>query len=217
MPNLASRTRDAERTRTAVIDAAEGLFAVNGYEATSLAAVGVRAGVSRGTPGYFFGSKADLYRAVVERAFADALDAVRSGRTRALRSGRPASDVLAGAVSDYVDFVAEHPAFVQLVQRHALGDGPTDIELPLSQAVGSEAVDALIQELGYPARARTAVMHVLLSLVALTWFPQLHANTLVTSIGFNPRDPRFVADRKRHVTTLLLAALPPQRPARKAR
>jgi AcrR family transcriptional regulator len=54
--------RNGNRTREAVLDAAERLFAEKGYDATSLNDVGTAAGVSRGTPGYFFGSKTDLYR-----------------------------------------------------------------------------------------------------------------------------------------------------------
>ena len=60
------RERNPTRTREAILDAAERLFAEQGYEATSLSQVGQEAGVSRGTPGYFYGSKADLYRAVLE-------------------------------------------------------------------------------------------------------------------------------------------------------
>ena len=207
----ATRTRDAERTRSAVLDAAETRFAERGFVATSMADVGALAGVSRGTPGYFFRSKGELYRAVLDRSFADALDAVRVGRLRAMRSGRPAADVLEGAVSDYVDFVAAHPKFVRLIQREALGEASGLSNRPLGQAVGAEAVAALAQELGFPPRARSAVMHVLLSLIALTWFPLVHATTLVPAIGFDADDPRFIAARKQHITALLLGALPPRR------
>ncbi|MES2306255.1 MAG: TetR family transcriptional regulator [Gemmatimonadota bacterium] len=214
MPRAAAsppRPRDAERTRSAVLDAAETLFSERGFAATSMADVGAHAGVSRGTPGYFFRSKAELYRAVIDRAFADALDAVRVGRARAMRSGRPAADVLAGAVSDYVDFVEAHPKFVRLIQRQALGEASGLGNLPLGQAVGAEAVAALAQELGFPPRARSAAMHVFLSLIALTWFPLIHATTLIPAIGFDADDPRFGVARKKHITALLLGALPPRR------
>jgi AcrR family transcriptional regulator len=204
----APRHRDAERSRTAILDAAAELFAERGYGAVSLAEIGQEAGVSRATPAYFFGSKAGLYQAVLERCFADALDAIRTGRARAIRSGRPPAEVLAGAVSDYVDFVAAHPIFVRLIQRDALGEGPGTGDLPLAPAVGAEAVDALAQELGYPPRARSAVRHTLLSLIALTWFPQVHGSTIVRAIGFDPSDPQFASDRKRHITALLSGALP---------
>lgn len=204
------RTRDAERTRTQVLDAAEVLFAERGFPATSMAEIGAQAGVSRGTPGYFFRTKDLLYRTVMERSFADALETVRAGRLRALRSGRPRAEVLEGAVSDYVDFVAAHPLFIRLIQREALGTDDAFGDLPLGRAVGGEAVAALAQELGFPSRAKAEVQHLLLSLVALTWFPQLHADTLVRSIGLDPAGPRFLATRKRHITSLLLGALPAQ-------
>ena len=56
-PKSRERERNPDRTRELILDAAETLFAERGYEETSLADVGERAGVSRGTPGYFFGSK----------------------------------------------------------------------------------------------------------------------------------------------------------------
>ena len=56
--------RDPERTREAVLGAAQRLFARKGYALTSLKEIGEEAGVLRGTPSYFFGSKEGLYVAV---------------------------------------------------------------------------------------------------------------------------------------------------------
>ena len=77
-PLLDTDRAGSRSTREAVLDAAERLFAERGFEATSLNDVGAAAGVSRGTPGYFFGSKAELYRAVLERCFAEVRAAVRA-------------------------------------------------------------------------------------------------------------------------------------------
>lgn len=204
------RSRDPDRSRSAILDAAEFLFATKGYGETSLADVGARARVSRGTPGYFFGSKEGLHGAVLGRCFGHALDAVRSGRLRAERSGKPAEEVLAGAVADYVEFVAAHPHFVRLIHREALGDGPGSGGGGGTEgfAVGAEAVAALAQELGYPDSATDAVRHLVLSLIALTWFPELHRRTLVPSLGLDANDPQFLERRKQHITALLAGALP---------
>jgi AcrR family transcriptional regulator len=105
MPQVSDRERNPARSRAAILDAAENLFASKGFAATSLSEVGTAAGVSRGTPGYFFGSKADLYQAVLDRAFAEVREAVRAGRARALASNQTADAILAGAVSDYFDFL----------------------------------------------------------------------------------------------------------------
>ena len=96
MAQRAEKERNATRSRAAILDAAERLFAERGYDATSLHDVGAAAGVSRGTPGYFFGSKPDLYQAVLERAFAEVRDAVRVGRARGLASSQGVETILAG-------------------------------------------------------------------------------------------------------------------------
>src|SRR5687768_17942345 len=101
MPTSTDRERNPTRTRAAILDAAEKLFADKGFDATSLNEVGAAAGVSRGTPGYFFGSKSDLYQAVLDRCFSEVREAVRAGRARALASNQPPEAILAGAVSDY--------------------------------------------------------------------------------------------------------------------
>src|SRR5215208_1109800 len=65
------RQRDAERSRAAILGAAETLFAERDYEAVTLSDIGDAAGVSRATPSYFFGSKEAVYAAALERVFAD--------------------------------------------------------------------------------------------------------------------------------------------------
>lgn len=203
------KERNPARTRELILDAAETLFAEQGFEATSLSDVGRLAGVSRATPGYFFGSKADLHRAVLERCFEQVRAAVREGRERARRSGQGAEVVLAGAVSDYFDFVAARPRFVKLIQREALTEGAASAldNVPLGFAMGREMVAALTQELELEESDRAEVAHLLFSLIALTWFPYLYGKTLGRVIGLDPADPAFLQDRKRHVTELLLGWL----------
>src|SRR6476646_9612071 len=89
MAHRLEKERNAARSRAAILDAAEKLFAEKGYDATSLSEVGAAAGVSRGTPGYFFGSKQELYDAVLERCFEEVRQAVRAGRARAMASQQP--------------------------------------------------------------------------------------------------------------------------------
>jgi TetR/AcrR family transcriptional regulator len=201
------RIRDADRTREQILDAAERLFAERGYEETSLADVGRVAGVSRATPGYFFGSKAELHRAVIERCFADVRQAVREGKARALASGQTPEVILAGAVADYADFVAARPNFVRLIEREALSDRTVLEGMPLRLAVWQEALAAFRQELGLDISDTAEAAHLLLSLVALTWFPIVHGGTFLKAVGLDPAAPDFADQRKRHLTTLLLGAL----------
>lgn len=198
------RGRDPERSREAILDAAERLFAERGYEASSLQEVGTRAGLSRAAPGYFFGSKAELYRAVLDRAFDEVRAAVRAGRARALAGNHPPEAVLAGAVADYYDFLAARPNFVRLIEREALGGSPIGDEVAPRLAAGQEALAAISEELGLGEAESAESAHLLLSIVALCWFPLVHGPTLLRSIGLDAAAPGFAEARKRRIIDLLL-------------
>lgn len=63
------RTKEeAEQTRQALLDAALTVFSQKGYTATRLEDVARTAGVTRGAIYHHFGSKADLYGALIEEA-----------------------------------------------------------------------------------------------------------------------------------------------------
>jgi AcrR family transcriptional regulator len=53
-----------------ILAAAENLFARSGFDRITLAGIGQAAGLSRQAPAYFFGDKERLYAAVLERVFA---------------------------------------------------------------------------------------------------------------------------------------------------
>ena len=197
------KERNAGRSREAILDAAEELFALLGYEGTSLNQVGMKAGVSRGTPGYFFGSKESLYQAVLERCFGRVRDAIRSGRERALASHEPPDVVLAGAVGEYYDFIQANPNFVRLMEREALAGGERLAQLPDAN-FASEAVAAIGEELGLDPAHNTGIAHLVLSMIALCWFPAVHARTVAPALGFSIDDPVFREQRKQHVIDLVL-------------
>ena len=202
-PRLA--TRDPQRSRAAILDAAERLFADLGYDATSLNAVGAAAGVSRGTPGYFFGSKADLYQAVLDRCFGEVREAVRAGRVRALSSDRSGDDILAGAVSDYFDFLAARPNFVRLIEREALSPrGGLLHEGGAHISAGQEALAALSDELRLDGTPSGDAAHLLLSVIALCWFPLVHARTVAPAVGVVFEQADDFERRKRHVVDLVV-------------
>ncbi len=206
MPQRIEKERNAPRSRAAILEAAERLFAERGYEATSLNQVGAAAGVSRGTPGYFFGSKAELYRAVLERAFAEVRDAVRAGRARALASSQSPEAILAGAVSDYFDFLAARPNFIRLIEREALSGGG-QLEGAGHLSAGQEALAAISAELGLDESGAGDAAQLLLSVISLCWFPLIHARTVVPAVGVDLSDADALERRRRHIVDLVLHGL----------
>jgi TetR/AcrR family transcriptional regulator len=200
------RVRDPERSRAAILDAAEKLFAEKGFEAASLNEVGAAAGVSRGTPGYFFRTKAELYQAVLDRCFAEVRDAVRQGRARALASNESPETILAGAVSDYFDFLAARPNFVRLIEREALS-GSLLPHGASHLSAGQEALAAISAELALDDSPSGEASQLLLSIISLCWFHLIHGQTVAPAVGVKLESSDDLERRKRHVISLVLHGL----------
>jgi TetR/AcrR family transcriptional regulator len=212
MPAISTaNTRDASRTRAAILGAAEQVFADRGFDATSLGEIAAAAGVSRATPSYFFGSKEGLYVAVLERVFSERqmaarlafepLDAwVRGESSRSLR------EVLERAVDGYMEFLQRRPSFVRLLQHEDLAGGAhlavTPRE-PNAMRQGFEGLRKVAKRRGLrPFRAEDA----LLLFISLTFSPLTQGSTFMAVLGHDLNEPRtrrrhieFVADQLLHL------------------
>src|SRR5258708_1806514 len=62
-----AKTREPVATKARILDAAEALFLEHGFEATSLRAITTHAGVNLAAVNYHFGSKEELFQAVLTR------------------------------------------------------------------------------------------------------------------------------------------------------
>jgi TetR/AcrR family transcriptional regulator len=192
--------RDAERTRAAILDAAEELFAEHGYDGTSMQQIGVAAGVARSTPGYFFGSKDAMYEAVLARAVGRAQEAMFDVYAQDGQRERAPEEAVASYVGAFLDFLASDRTFVRLIQREALGDGSRVAEYfgrPVDEAVAAVTPAA--------EKAGLSPERLVLDLVSLCWYPFAHEQTLLPALGMKPRDPAFLDEQKRHLADLLRA------------
>ena len=162
--------------------------------------IGSAAGLSAGTPAYFFQSNEELYRAVLGRAYRETTSLIR-----AWRFGETGfEDAVTGAVGSYLDFLAAHPNFVQLVIRDALEGGSFLGGLPEHLAAIGEAMPRLVGEQAR-GRLREGVdpAHLQLSAISLCWFPMV-APALTRDLGFRPDSTEFLESRKQQVSELLL-------------
>lgn len=195
------RTRDADRSRRAILDAAEALFAERGFESVSLQDIGEAAGLSRGTPNYFFGGKEDLYVAVLQRVFADREIATKRAFEPVhawCESPRPTSlrGPLTRAVESYMSFLLERQAFVRLLVREELRRGE-GLRLAQREAVAMrEALAAVRAVAAARSLRRFDVDDAVLLLVSLTFSPLSQRSTFMAALG---RDLADAAVRRRHV------------------
>lgn len=66
-PKKPVRQRDADRTRAAILSAAQSLFDTRGFDNTGVREVADLAGVNSALVGRYFGSKEQLFRATLDR------------------------------------------------------------------------------------------------------------------------------------------------------
>ena len=110
----------AERTRGAVLAAAEALFAERGFASARLEDVARAVGVRRASLLYYFHDKEELYDAVL----AELMQALHARVAVAVRAdGTLAERVLRG-VAAWIDFVEQRPGFARIVLREAADASP---------------------------------------------------------------------------------------------
>lgn len=195
-----TKRRDAARSRLAILEAAERLFAERGYDGATMADIASAAGLSTGTPAYFFESKEELYRAVLSRTFAEMAALIRS---RHLGVGDPVTTITE-TVHTYIAYLVERPNFVRLVVRECLEGGRFLAGLAEHLAALSETLGGLVAESGRgTVRPDIDLRHLLLSGISLCWFP-LVAVPLTHDLGLEPNTAEFLRTRQEQVARLLL-------------
>ncbi len=98
-----------------MLAAAEVLFSERGFDATTLDAIGARAGMQGTAILYHYASKRALYVAVLDRMFAPMLDDVY----RVVESDLPLDERFAAVTRTMVRFAAARPAAARLILREA--------------------------------------------------------------------------------------------------
>lgn len=97
----------------AILDAAEGLFACQGFAATTIKAIGTEAGVNPALLYYYYTDKSALYRAVLDRRLAPFASGLKSRLSGDL-SPLDAIDVI---VRGQVAFLLSAPLLPRLIAR----------------------------------------------------------------------------------------------------
>jgi TetR/AcrR family transcriptional regulator len=120
MSQAAPQPSRAERTRAAVLEAAEAIFAERGFAATRLEDVADRVGIRRASIVYYFKDKKELYHAVL----AGVLGGLRQRIDRAFSSADPLPDRIEAGVSAWVDYVGARPSFARLLLREVADAAP---------------------------------------------------------------------------------------------
>jgi TetR/AcrR family transcriptional regulator len=104
---------DPVSTQDAILDAAERLFAEQGFTATTIKQIGKEAAVNSALLYYYYDSKETLYRATLQRILGQLL----SRGTDAIERAATHTDRIRAFVRAQVRVLGEHPHFPRLLVR----------------------------------------------------------------------------------------------------
>jgi TetR/AcrR family transcriptional regulator len=106
-----ARARDAEATRTAILEAAEKAFLAKGFADTSTSAIARLAGVTKSLIHHHFGSKEALWEEVKLRRFA----VYAEQQMQMLRDQEPTAELLRDSMKMYFRFLRANPELVKML------------------------------------------------------------------------------------------------------
>lgn len=111
MARTAPRPRDAEQTRRNILDAAIAEFAAKGLSGGRVDEIAARTQTTKRMIYYYFGSKEQLFAAVLEEMYGG----IRAAEAQLQLDGLPPDEAMRRLVETTFDYHAEHPEFVGMV------------------------------------------------------------------------------------------------------
>ena len=207
----------AERTRVAILAAAEQQFARHGFVATRLEDVAAAVDLKRAALFYHFRDKQSLYDAVV----ADAFGSLAARLEEAFSAPDPIPVRIERAVEAWVDTVVARPTLARLILRHA-----AEADEHGAQAIfpGTEHFVGLAWSLfqqgtknGDLKPVHDDPFHAASTVIGATVFYVAALAPLIPGSSFKPLAPEQIAAHKRDTlrTVRLLLGIAEPAPARK--
>lgn len=196
-------TADGDASRGRILDAAERVFAARGFAGATTREIALAAGIQKRMLFYYFSSKDDLYRAVLERIVTDLVDIHERFRSD------PGPIGLAEATDGLTGFAAVKLDALRVLMREIMDAGPhlralADQYLgPLFARGAAEVERNMTEGVFRPADP----MQVLLHVGGLTLFYFLNVPLLKLIWDRDPLAPETLAERAAAVRDLLMHGL----------
>lgn len=196
-------TVDADAVRERILDAAARVFAARSFAAATTREIALAAGIQKRMLFYYFATKDELYRAVLERILAGLV-----GIHERFRSD-PGEIGVAEAASGITAFAAANLDAVHILLREIMDAGPhlpwlAETYLRPLFARGAEEVSRNVESGVFRAGDP---MHTLLNVGGLTLFYLLNVPLLRLIWDRDPLDPATLEERGAAVREFLLHGL----------
>ncbi len=199
------RTRDAQRTRQAILRAAMTEFADKGLAGARIDAIAGRAGINKRLIYYYFEGKDKLFLAVLEQTYADIRGAEQALH---LELDDPVEAVRRLIAFTWNHFVT-HPEFLTLLNSENLHKARhlkqstriREMHSPLVQTLGDVLERGRRDGL---FRGGVDPVQLYISIASLAYFYLCNNATLSTTFGRDLMAARAMAERLSHITELVM-------------
>ena len=113
-----------QRTRQRIVQSARMLFAARGFEAVSLRDIAVHSDVTHGLIRHHFGSKEDIWRAVIDTAFQEYLAVITPLVETAMTGNGAALPTVKAVARTVVLISGRYPEAMRLLMHEGVEGGP---------------------------------------------------------------------------------------------
>jgi TetR/AcrR family transcriptional regulator len=193
----------AARTRAALLEAAEQIFAERGFDGTRLEDVAARVGIRRASIVYHFKDKRELYDAVLEDVFSGLQSRIES----AFSSLDPLPARVEASVTAWVDYVLTRPTFARLLLRE-IADGRDGLDQTVHKYTRPYFELIRKQVVERPVRASDRMeavdpVHLASTVAGTTIFFAAAIPALVPELGLDPSAPGQVAAHREQMLRIV--------------
>jgi AcrR family transcriptional regulator len=200
--------RNAVRTRQAIIDAATEEFAALGLGGARMDAIALRAGQNKRLLYYYFGTKEDLFQAVLERTYEN----IRTAEGALQLDEVDPVEAIRRLVSFTWHYYITHPEFITLLNSENLHQAAHLKNSAIIRELNSPLIQTLdkVLERGRAAglfRSGVDPLQLYISIASLSFFYLSNRHTLQVVFGRDLKQPKAEAERLSHMTELVLGYL----------
>lgn len=209
----APRSRDPERTRAQLMEAALTEFGDHGFHGARVDRITKAVGCNARLLYHYFGSKEKLYIAALEHIFTDIRAQERQLKLERLPP-RAAMERLVGFTFDFFD---SNPLFVNLARNENLLEGRYIVQTDAVRASSQPLIDAItkIVKQGHIEGAFSRSydpLQLYVTIVALSAHHLNNGHTFSAIFGVDLLSPEWRAERRRHVIAFVMNALDAEPP-----
>ncbi len=202
------QTRDPERTRSRILEAAKAEFAAHGLGGARVDRIAASAGANKRMLYHYFGNKDDLFLAVLEAAYAHIRESEKALRLTEIDP----PEAIRRLVAFTWDYYLEHPEFLTLLNSANLHQARHLKKSDHVRAMHSPFVAVIdeILERGRKSgvfRAGVDPVQLYVSIASLSYFYLGNNHTLSAIFDRDLLSPRARAERLAHMTDLVLGDL----------